>query len=88
MVGQLLDAIHEMTGWHGSVYLGGPDPRVNGEVRVFRYVHLDTFFACSNLYSFHHGKGFSGFNFRDTLPDHHGRIVEPFTAFLKGAFCK
>ncbi|KAG0696320.1 hypothetical protein DFH29DRAFT_879425 [Suillus ampliporus] len=71
VIGQLLDAIHETTGWHGSVYLGGPDPRVNGEVRVF---------------SFHHGKGFSGFNFRETLPDHHGHIVEPFTAFLKGAF--
>ncbi|KAG0706599.1 hypothetical protein DFH29DRAFT_995729 [Suillus ampliporus] len=68
VVGQLLDAIHEMTGWHGSVYLGGPDPRVNGEVRVF---------------SFHHGKGFSGFNFCETLPDHHGRIVEPFTALFE-----
>ncbi|KAG1733206.1 uncharacterized protein EDB91DRAFT_1084484 [Suillus paluster] len=71
VVWQLLDAIHKMTGWHRSVYLGGPDPRMNGEVRVF---------------SFHHGKGFSSFNFRDTLPDHHGCIVEPFTAFLKGAF--
>lgn len=71
MVGQLLDVIHETTGWHGSVYLGGPDPRVNGEVRVF---------------SFHHGKGATCFNFRETLADHHARIVEPFTAFLKGAF--
>ncbi|KAG1834043.1 hypothetical protein DFJ58DRAFT_735919 [Suillus subalutaceus] len=71
VVGQLLDAIHETTGWHGSVYLGGPDPQVNREVHVF---------------SFHHWKGSSGFNFCDALPDHHGRIVEPFTAFLKGAF--
>ncbi|KAG1810687.1 uncharacterized protein BJ212DRAFT_1484252 [Suillus subaureus] len=71
LVGQLLDAIHETTGWHGSVYLGGPDPCVNGEVHVF---------------SFHHGKGFSGFNFREMLPNHHGHIVEPFTAFLKGTF--
>ncbi|KAG2131724.1 uncharacterized protein EDB93DRAFT_1255417 [Suillus bovinus] len=60
-----------MTGWHRSVYLRGPDPRVNGEIRVF---------------SFHHGKGFSGFNFHKTLPNHHSCIVESFTAFLKGAF--
>ncbi|KAG2756200.1 hypothetical protein P692DRAFT_20814950 [Suillus brevipes Sb2] len=67
-----LEAIRTPTeNMKAHVYLGGPDPRVNGEVRVF---------------SFHHGKGFSGFNFRDTLPDHHSRIVEPFTAFLKGAF--
>ncbi|KAG1722950.1 hypothetical protein EDB19DRAFT_1916381 [Suillus lakei] len=54
VIGQLLDAIHETTGWHGSVYLGGADP--------------------------------CGFNFRETLPNHHGHIVEPFTAFLKGTF--
>ena len=36
--------------------------------------------------SFHHGKGSAGSNFRDTLPDHHKRMVEPFTMFLKGAF--
>ncbi|KAG1807135.1 uncharacterized protein BJ212DRAFT_1303594 [Suillus subaureus] len=59
VVGQLLDIIHETTGWHGSMYLGGPDPQVNGEVRVF---------------SFHHGKGATRFNF------------QPFTAFLKGTF--
>ncbi|KAJ8580269.1 hypothetical protein M405DRAFT_869603 [Rhizopogon salebrosus TDB-379] len=71
VVGQLLDTIHETTGWHGSVYLGGPDPRVCREVHVF---------------SFHHGKGPTGFNFCDTFPDHHGHIIEPFTAFLKGTF--
>ncbi|KAG1878454.1 hypothetical protein C8R48DRAFT_668551 [Suillus tomentosus] len=71
VAGQLLETIFETTGWHGSIYLGGPDPRANGDVRVF---------------SFHHGKGSTGFTFRDSLPDHTKRIVEPFTMFLKGAF--
>ncbi|KAG2360388.1 hypothetical protein BDR07DRAFT_1487044 [Suillus spraguei] len=71
VVGQLLDIIYQTTGWHGSMYLRGPDPQVNGEVHVF---------------SFHHGKGVTGFNFWETLTDHHGHIIEPFTAFLKGMF--
>ncbi|KAG0692998.1 hypothetical protein DFH29DRAFT_881828 [Suillus ampliporus] len=71
VIGQLLDAIYETTGWHSSIYPGGPDPHMNGEAHIS---------------SFHHGKGFSGFNFCETLPDHHGHIVEPFTAFLKGTF--
>ncbi|KAG2117622.1 hypothetical protein DEU56DRAFT_761359 [Suillus clintonianus] len=71
LIGQLLQSIHDTTGWNGSVYIGGPDPRVGGDLRV---------------YSFHHGKGTTGLNFRDTLPDHHTRIIEPFTTFLKGAF--
>ncbi|KAG1784753.1 uncharacterized protein HD556DRAFT_1314825 [Suillus plorans] len=71
VVGQLLQTIQETTGWYGSIYLGGPDPRVAGDVRVF---------------SFHHGKGSTGLTFREALPDHHSRLVEPFTMFLKGAF--
>lgn len=38
------------------------------------------------LHSFHHGKGSTGLTFREALPDHHSRLVEPFTMFLKGAF--
>ncbi|KAG2339221.1 hypothetical protein BDR05DRAFT_951287 [Suillus weaverae] len=71
VVGQLLKTIQETTGWYGSIYLGGPDPCVGGEVHVF---------------SFHHEKGSTGLNFRKTLPDHHACIVEPFTTFLKGGF--
>ncbi|KAG2746299.1 hypothetical protein P692DRAFT_20876405 [Suillus brevipes Sb2] len=71
VVGQLLQTIQETTGWYGSIYLGGPDPRVAGDVRVF---------------GFHHGKGSTGLTFREALPDHHSRLVEPFTMFLKGAF--
>ncbi|KAG1877640.1 hypothetical protein DFJ58DRAFT_720428 [Suillus subalutaceus] len=71
VVGQLLNTIHKTTSWHASIYLGGPDPCTAGEVRVF---------------SFHHGKNTTGFNFRDAILDHHTRIVEPYTAFLKGAF--
>ncbi|KAG2159204.1 uncharacterized protein EDB93DRAFT_1099616 [Suillus bovinus] len=68
---QLLETIFETTGWHGSIYLGGPDPCANGDVHVF---------------SFHHGKGSTGFTFCDSLPDHTKQIVEPFTMFLKGTF--
>ncbi|KAG1795284.1 hypothetical protein EV424DRAFT_1353563 [Suillus variegatus] len=71
VVGQLLQTIQETTGWYGSIYLGGPDPRAAGDVRVF---------------SFHHGKGSTGLSFHEALPDHHARVVEPFTTFLKGAF--
>ncbi|KAG1829216.1 hypothetical protein DFJ58DRAFT_848820 [Suillus subalutaceus] len=71
VVGQLLQTIQETTGWYESIYLGGPDPRVAGDVRVF---------------SFHHGKGSTGLRFCEALPDHHTRMVEPFTTFLKGAF--
>ncbi|KAG1884135.1 hypothetical protein F4604DRAFT_1677274 [Suillus subluteus] len=31
VVGQLLNTIHKTTGWHASIYLGGPDPRTAGE---------------------------------------------------------
>ncbi|KAG2140885.1 uncharacterized protein EDB93DRAFT_1105807 [Suillus bovinus] len=62
VVGQLLQTIQETTGWYGSIYLGGPDPRVAGDVRIF---------------SFHHGKGSTGLTFREALPDHHSRLVEP-----------
>ncbi|KAG2062632.1 hypothetical protein BDR04DRAFT_1164881 [Suillus decipiens] len=36
VVSQLLQTIQETTGWYGSIYLGGPDPCVAGDVRVFR----------------------------------------------------
>ncbi|KAG2030947.1 hypothetical protein BDR03DRAFT_1016620 [Suillus americanus] len=71
IVGQLLQTIQQTTGWYGSIYLGGPDPRVAGDVRVF---------------SFHHGKGSTGLSFCEVLADHHTCVVEPFTTFLKGAF--
>ncbi|KAG0692571.1 hypothetical protein DFH29DRAFT_882294 [Suillus ampliporus] len=71
IVGQLLQTIQETTGWYGSIYLGGPDLHVAGDVRVF---------------SFHHGKGSTGLSFRKALPDHHTHVVEPFTMFLKGTF--
>ncbi|KAG1846541.1 hypothetical protein F4604DRAFT_1907870 [Suillus subluteus] len=73
VVGQLLNTIHEMTSWHASIYLGGPDPHAAGEVHVF---------------SFHHGKNTTGFNFCDTILDRHTCIVEPYTTFLKGAFSR
>ncbi|KAG0696250.1 hypothetical protein DFH29DRAFT_1004743 [Suillus ampliporus] len=53
------------------MYLEEPNPQVNSEVHVF---------------SFHHGKGATSFNFHETLTNHYGCIVEPFTAFLKGTF--
>ncbi|KAG1718039.1 hypothetical protein EDB19DRAFT_1838710 [Suillus lakei] len=71
VAGQLLETIFETTGWHGSIYLGGPDPCANGDICVF---------------SFHHGKGSTGFTFHNSLPNHTKWIVEPFTMFLKGAF--
>ncbi|KAG2065109.1 hypothetical protein BDR04DRAFT_1122081 [Suillus decipiens] len=71
VVGQLLQTIQETTGWYGSIYLGGPDLRVAGDVCVF---------------SFHHGKGSTGLGFCEALADHHAHVVEPFTTFLKGAF--
>ncbi|KIJ12163.1 hypothetical protein PAXINDRAFT_157001 [Paxillus involutus ATCC 200175] len=71
MFGQLLETVFEATGWHASVYVGGPDPRVKGDIRV---------------YSFHHGQALTGSTFRESLPNHHERVVKPFTMFLQALF--
>ncbi|KIJ10068.1 hypothetical protein PAXINDRAFT_16913 [Paxillus involutus ATCC 200175] len=71
MFGQLLETVFEATGWHASVYVGGPDPQVKGDICV---------------YSFHHGQALTGSTFRESLPNHHERVVKPFTMFLQALF--
>lgn len=53
------------------MYLEEPDPRVGGDIHI---------------YNFHHGKDNTGCDFRDTLPNHHVRIIKLFTTFLKDSF--
>ncbi|KIK76854.1 hypothetical protein PAXRUDRAFT_17896 [Paxillus rubicundulus Ve08.2h10] len=36
MFGDLLNTVFQLSGWHASVYVGGPDPRLDGQLRVYR----------------------------------------------------
>ncbi|KAF9231028.1 hypothetical protein BU15DRAFT_82904 [Melanogaster broomeanus] len=39
MFGDLLESVYQLTGWHASVYVGGPDSRINNDIRVYSYHH-------------------------------------------------
>ncbi|KIK75091.1 hypothetical protein PAXRUDRAFT_29107, partial [Paxillus rubicundulus Ve08.2h10] len=67
MSGDWLNTIFHLSGWHASVYMGGPGPHLDGQLQA---------------YSFHHGQAQSGGNFHELLADHQEQIIKPFTTFL------
>ncbi|KAH7903085.1 hypothetical protein BJ138DRAFT_1120749 [Hygrophoropsis aurantiaca] len=68
---QFFDNLHAFTGWHFSVYMGGPDP-TKGEA-----------LTCQ---SYHHGQTMLGHTFQGVTRDFEEQFVDPYRKFLQDVF--
>jgi hypothetical protein len=84
-------AAYAASNWVGMTIVGGPNPRLGGELSMKMYI-VSALGSCHQLtnvcFSICHGETPEGNDFQDSCIDFNKHIVEAFEGFLQLVFCK